>query len=468
MSPTKKHRRFVLLALVVDALAITLSLLVAYQFRFFTVVPVRGDVPEVERYLRTLVVVIPVYLWFFRAYGLYQIRRQIRRIEEIFLVIKAVSLSTLILMALTFFYRGFLYSRIYLVFLWLFSIMLVSFARYLLIQWEYWRKSAKKEMTRVILIGANHNARNIIRWARQNPHYGQEIIGVLSRDEGLVDKHLEGIPIVGVSEECEKVLERLVPDRVVLLDPAFSRERITDLVAFCEDQWMEFQVAADFYGLMTRHVDVENIAAVPLLGFRSLPLDDFWNRSAKRIFDILVSSFLMLATLPLWILAVFLIKREDGGPVFYAQERVGRDRKILKLLKFRTMKVDAERETGPVWAKPNDDRRTKTGNFLRRTNIDELPQLLNVLKGEMTLVGPRPERPHFVDQFREVIPRYMTRHKVKAGITGWAQVNGYRGDTSLEVRIKYDLYYMENWSLIFDIEILFMTLFTYKAYKNAY
>ncbi len=162
---------------------------------------------------------------------------------------------------------------------------------------------------------------------------------------------------------------------------------------------------------------------------------------------------------------MILIKMDDGGPLFYFQERVGRDYKVFNVIKFRTMKMDAEKETGPVWAKANDTRRTRFGNFLRRSNIDELPQLWNVLRGDMSLVGPRPERPHFVSQFRETIPRYMARHKVKSGITGWAQVNGFRGNTSIRERLKYDLYYMENWSLLFDIEIIFMTTF---AYKNAY
>jgi exopolysaccharide biosynthesis polyprenyl glycosylphosphotransferase len=170
-------------------------------------------------------------------------------------------------------------------------------------------------------------------------------------------------------------------------------------------------------------------------------------------------------SLPFWAVVIALIKLDDGGPIFYFQERMGRDQKLFKLIKFRTMKVDAEKSTGPVWARPNDDRRTRVGNFLRTLNLDELPQLLNVLKGDMSLVGPRPERPHFVRQFRETIPRYMARHKIKSGITGWAQVNGYRGNTSISERLKYDLYYMENWSLLLDIEILVMTLF---AYKNAY
>ncbi|MCM8776318.1 MAG: sugar transferase [Candidatus Omnitrophica bacterium] len=170
-------------------------------------------------------------------------------------------------------------------------------------------------------------------------------------------------------------------------------------------------------------------------------------------------------TFPIWILVMILIKLDDGGSIFYRQERIGQDQKRFHLIKFRTMRMGAESKTGPVFARPDDSRRTRIGNFLRRWNLDELPQLINVLVGHMSMVGPRPERPHFVNKFRQTIPRYMTRHKIKSGLTGWAQVNGYRGNTSIQERTKYDLYYMENWSLLFDIEILIMTFY---AFKNAY
>jgi exopolysaccharide biosynthesis polyprenyl glycosylphosphotransferase len=466
MRPAKKQIHFISLTVLCDLLAVVASVFSAYFFRFFSgIVPLRWEHPGLAAYARALVVVLPVYLGFFRAYGLYTTGRHIRRIEEIFLVVKAVSFSIVILMAITFFYRGFSYSRIYLIILWIFSILFVSLARYYLIQWEYRRKVHKKEMAKVLVVGGHRNARGIIQWAKNNPHYGKEVVGILARDASLVGKHLEGVPILGVVDQCESFMDHLRPDEVILLDSHFPRERITDLVATCEDQMMEFKMGADLYGLMTRNVDVEYISSVPLLGFRSLPLDDLWNRFAKRIFDIVVSLFLLMVTWPLWLLTAMAIQWHDRGPIFFKQQRMGRDQKIFDLLKFRTMRVDAERQTGPVWAKPQDSRRTSIGNFLRRWNLDELPQLLNVLKGDMSLVGPRPERPHFVHQFRHEIPRYMARHKIKSGLTGWAQVNGFRGNTSLQERIKYDLYYMENWSLLFDVEILIMTAF---AFKNAY
>ena len=297
------------------------------------------------------------------------------------------------------------------------------------------------------------------------PHYGQKPVGILATNVEDIGKHVDNVPIVGLTEHWETFIKKLQPDQVVLLDESFSREKITDLVAACEDAFIDFKMGADIYGLIASNVGVEYVSHIPLLGFRSLPLDDPWNQFMKRVFDIFVAGIMTLVFLPLGLVVAVLIKLEGKGPVFYFQERVGRDGKVFRLIKFRTMKIDAEKETGPVWAKPQDDRKTQIGETLRRWNLDELPQLLNVLSGKMSLVGPRPERPHFVDKFRENVPRYMARHKVKSGLTGWAQVHGLRGDTSIEERIKYDLYYMENWSLLLDIEILVMTLF---AFKNAY
>ena len=466
MPLSKKNLGLVLFSVLTDVLAIIISFLIAYLFRFAAgVIPVRGEAPAFQDYAKVLFVIVPVFIYFFRAYGLYQTRRNIRRIEEVFQVIRACTASIVILMAVSFFYRGLSYSRIYLVLLWILSILVITSARYLLIQMEYRRKIAKKEINRVLLIGVDRNARTIIQWAKNNTHYGQEIIGILTKKAELVGKHLEGIAILGTAEQSESFLESLKPDTLILADSSYTRDRITELVAICDDQSVDFKVAADFYGLMTQSVSVEYISRVPLLGFQALPLDDFWNRLVKRLFDVVATTAIIVATFPIWILALIAIKLDDGGPVFYKQERVGRDGRVFPLLKFRTMKVDAEKETGPVWARKDDDRRTRVGDFFRRWNVDELPQLLNVLAGHMTLVGPRPERPHFVDKFRSEIPRYMARHKIKSGITGWAQVNGYRGNTSIQERIKYDLYYMENWSLLFDIEILFMT---FSAYKNAY
>jgi len=451
--------------ILVDATMIVLSFIVAYFFRFLGGLPTEHGVPPLSDYWHALFGIIPVYLWLFREAGLYQTSRHMRRIEEIFLVVKVVTYAIILLMALTFFYRQFSYSRLYLVFIWLFSCVFISVGRYVLIQWSYWRREQKKDMIEVLIIGFNRNARDLIAWAKLNPHYGLRPVGILAQSVEDIGKHVEDIPILGLTEHWETFVQKLQPDQVVLVDESFSREKVSDLVATCEDAFIDFKMGADIHGLIASNVGVEYVSHIPLLGFRSLPLDDPWNRFLKRAFDFVTAGMMALAFLPIGLIVAILIKLEGKGPVFYFQERVGRDGNVFRLIKFRTMKVDAEKETGPVWAKPEDDRRTRSGEFLRRWNLDEFPQLLNVLSGEMSLVGPRPERPHFVEKFRESVPRYMARHKVKSGLTGWAQVHGLRGDTSIEERIKYDLYYMENWSLLLDVEILVMTLF---AFKNAY
>jgi exopolysaccharide biosynthesis polyprenyl glycosylphosphotransferase len=451
--------------ILVDSAMIVLSFVVAYYFRFLGVLPTDRGVPPLSEYWHALFGIIPVYLWLFREAGLYQTSRHMRRIEEIFLVVKVVTYAVILLMALTFFYRQYSYSRLYLVLIWLFSCVFISVGRYALIQWGYWRRMQKKDMIEVLIIGLNDNARSLIEWTKNNPHYGQRPVGILAPAVGDIGKLVENIPVVGLTERWETFIQKLQPDQVVLLDESFSREKVTDLVAACEDAFVDFKMGADIHGLIASNVGVEYVSHLPLLGFRQLPLDDPWNRFLKRIFDLAAASVMALVFLPVGLIVAGLIALEGKGPVFYFQERVGRDGHVFRLIKFRTMKIDAEKETGPVWARPEDERRTRTGEFLRRWNLDEFPQLLNVLSGEMSLVGPRPERPHFVDRFRESVPRYMARHKAKSGLTGWAQVHGLRGDTSIEERIKYDLYYMENWSLLLDVEIMVMTLF---AFKNAY
>ncbi len=463
--PTNRSRFFSVIVVATDAIAITVSFMATYLFRFHTgVIPLHG-LPNPEDYSQALLVVVPIYLLFFRAYGLYSSRKRQRRIEEIFQTLKASTMSVIILMSLTFFYRGFSFSRVYLILLWIFSMLFVSLGRYLLISYEYRRRIHQKDIDRVLLVGANRNTRQIIEWAKTNIHYGKQIIGILSQDPASIGKHFEDIPVIGSITQSESFILESRPDEVILLETSLDRQKISDLVAICEDQFVDFKMAADLYGIMSQHVDVEYLSTVPLLGFRNLPLDDLWNRVLKRTFDIVISFLMIFFTFPIWITAMVLIKLQDRGPIFYKQDRMGRDQKIFKVYKFRTMRVDAEKETGPVWAQANDQRRTGLGGFLRRWNIDELPQLWNVLAGDMSLVGPRPERPHFIERFRDDLPRYMSRHKVKSGLTGWAAVHGYRGNTSIEERLKYDLYYMENWSLLLDLEILFMTLF---AFKNAY
>ncbi|MDI6783998.1 MAG: exopolysaccharide biosynthesis polyprenyl glycosylphosphotransferase, partial [bacterium] len=243
-----------------------------------------------------------------------------------------------------------------------------------------------------------------------------------------------------------------------------THDQILDLMLHCEKQIIRFRFVPDLLEIITNRVVVDEFDGFPLFTVKETPLTG-WNLLLKRGIDIFGAIIILLLLSPLMLIITYLIKRESNGSILYTQERVGADGKQFHIYKFRTMVENAEAETGPIWATENDLRCTQLGCFLRKHNLDESPQLFNVLKGEMSLVGPRPERPYFVEQFKVRVPRYMLRHKVKSGMTGWAQINGWRGDSSIEERTKYDLYYIENWSLLFDLKILFLTLF---ARKNAY
>jgi len=253
---------------------------------------------------------------------------------------------------------------------------------------------------------------------------------------------------------------------LVVTASALGHKEMVRLILECEKNLVQFKLVPDLFEILTSQVHVTQVGGVPLLGLKEIPLASPWNRFLKRTLDVLGAAVGLMVISPLLLLCALLIKMTSPGPVFYKQERCGEDGRTFVLIKFRTMRVDAEKETGPVWASEKDPRRTRVGQWLRRWNWDELPQLWNVLKGDMSLVGPRPERPHFVSQFKENVPRYMTRHLIRSGMTGWSQVNGLRGSTDIRERVKFDLYYIENWSLRFDLKILFLTFL--RGNRNAY
>ncbi|MEX0737552.1 MAG: sugar transferase, partial [Bacteroidota bacterium] len=243
--------------------------------------------------------------------------------------------------------------------------------------------------------------------------------------------------------------------------------QLYELVRECEGLIVEMMMVPDLLEIMTNQVRVQEIEGIPWIRIKAVPLST-WNLIAKRGFDLIVASFILLLSSPLFLLLAILIKLDSRGRVFYRQERVGLDGKPFPIIKFRTMREDAEQGTGPVWTRKEDPRTTRIGPFLRRFSLDELPQLLNVVRGEMSLVGPRPEREHFVQQFRKEVPQYLDRHRVKTGMTGWAQVNGLRGNAPIEERTKYDVYYVENWSLVFDLKIILKTIRAVLFGKDAY
>ncbi len=449
-----------------DLASVLLGFFLAYYVRFYSGVfpPVRA-LPWLSRYHLVFSLGTVLILLFLKSYGFYGGRWRFNFLKEFFLIIRGVTSGLFVMLALSFFYREFSYSRGLVLLVWPFAITFLAVFRWLVAKVEVGNLVARRILTRLAIIGTDEKALRLAESLRKNAVLGYDLVGFITGGEESDSAQHSVAPLLGSSRNLPKILETTRLDEVILARQGESHQAILSMFLECEKQMVTFKLVPDMFEILTSRVDITHVEGIPLLGFHEFPLQQAWNRIQKRLVDI-VGSFLGLILLsPLMGLIALLVKRDSPGPVFFKQERCGQDGKIFWIVKFRTMVVGAEEQTGPVWAKPDDQRRTQRGSFLRRMNLDELPQLLNVLKGDMSLVGPRPERPHFVSKFRQDIPRYMARHHIRAGLTGWAQVNGLRGDTSIEERIKYDLYYIEHWSLFFDFKILLMTMFTN---KNAY
>jgi exopolysaccharide biosynthesis polyprenyl glycosylphosphotransferase len=342
---------------------------------------------------------------------------------------------------------------------------LVLVERYILfrIEWNLARHSRTK--SNVLILGTDHVALHVTRTLKAEPMLRAQVIGFLRTTDEPANPEIPRESLLGTLDDLKTSIGSLNVHEIILTDSSISHDRIVQILLLCEQNLVSFKMVPDLFRIMTSSMDVQSLNDIPLLGISPWPLDRFWNRLMKRVEDIAGSVVGLLISMPVIALAALVIKRTSPGPVFYRQQRCGEGGRCFTLFKLRTMPMDAEAQTGPVWTVENDGRRTRVGQVLRAYNLDELPQFWNVLKGDMSLVGPRPERPHFVEQFKELIGNYMSRHVSKPGLTGWAQVNGLRGNTDLRERVKYDLYYLENWSLTFDFKIL---LKTFVARKNAY
>jgi len=305
----------------------------------------------------------------------------------------------------------------------------------------------------------------ILNIIRNSPRLGYEVVGFIDNDPNL--KEVDGVPVLGDINVLAQAIRDTRTDEVIIALPHAPHQEVLDIVYRCDGLKVDIKVFPDLFQIMASEVSIGDLNGLPLMSIRDVALRG-WRLAVKRAVDLVFSAAALVFLSPFMLLTALLIKLDSEGPVFYVQDRVGLDGKVFPCIKFRTMRVDAEAESGPVWATKDDPRRTRLGAFLRRFSIDELPQFINVLLGQMSIVGPRPERPVFVEQFKTLVPRYMERHREKAGITGWAQVNGYRGDTSIEERTRYDLWYVENWSLLLDFKIMFKTIWAVLKGDNAY
>ena len=410
---------------------------------------------------------IPLWFMVFKALGLYRPRRISSRVAEAMDIVKATSIATLILISLTFFVARSEFSRVIFLYFWIISIIALCLIRILFREFLRLIRKRGYNLRYALIAGTGKLGQDITDKIQDHPELGLKIRGFLSEDASQVGNTVDGYQVLDTYENIRDVIISNQIDMVLITLPLNAHEKLKSILDNIADEMVSIMIIPDLFEFISLRGGVGEFEGIPIISLRDSPLYG-WNRVIKRSTDILLSLLIVLVTSPLMFAISILIKIMSPGPILYKQDRMGLDGKIFKMLKYRTMGTQAEEKTGPTWATENDNRRTLVGAFLRRTSLDELPQFFNVLKGDMSIVGPRPERPHFIQQFRSKIPKYMLRHKMKAGITGWAQVNGWRGNTSLEKRIEYDLYYIENWKLMFDFEIMWLTFWRGFISKNAY
>ena len=466
-----RHRRrteliIPFIQVVLDFIAILGAIVLAYWIRFSSPAtqwfPVTKGIPEFQPYFLTGFVMVVIWLFIFRALGYYGTRRDARVVDEWTTIIKGISLGLLVFTSATFFYRGFSYSRLVFVFIWILSIVLLLLLRICVNRLERFLHRHGKDVPS-ILVGSGKWGEIVFDKISRNPGLGFHIIGRVGKSKKADRK----IKYLGSFSEIAGIIQDHQVDTVFITPSEKEGGQVFDVIDSCTGLNVEFYLIPDLLDVMTSRLRVQEIEGIPVLKIKEAALIG-WKGVYKRAFDLIVSLAAFVLTLPIGILAVMLVKLGSKGPVFYRQERIGLDGKVFCLYKFRTMVQQAEKKTGPVWTTEKDPRVTAVGRFLRRTSLDELPQLINVIKGEMSLVGPRPERPYFVEKFKKQIPKYLERHRVKSGMTGWAQVNGLRGNVSIEDRTRYDVFYVENWSPVFDLKIIFMTLITIIRGENSY
>lgn len=448
-----------------DAILVALAFVAAYFLRLRTDYPPPVEIPPLSNYYGMMAIQVITLVIAFGFYRLYVPRRGVSRLDEWSTVFVASSIGTIAATAFTsFIFKGLDYPRLMVAYVWILTILLVGLGRYIVRSVQFWLHQQGFGQERVIIVGAGRVGRTIAQIMKDARHLGYDLVGFIDNDPNLPDQ-VDGIPILGNLDALANAVRQHGVGEVIIALPYALHQEILEIVGRCEGARVNVKVFPDLLQLMASEVGIADLNGFPLLSIRDVALRG-WRLTLKRIMDVVISGVILILISPLLLLIAILIKRDSPGPVFFIQERVGLDARPFPVIKFRTMCVNAE-DMG-TWTTANDPRRTRLGAFLRRYSLDELPQFINVLLGDMSIVGPRPEQPAYVEQFRKLYPRYMERHREKAGITGWAAVNGLRGDSSIEERTRYDLWYVENWSLWLDIKIILRTPGAMLKGKNAY
>jgi Undecaprenyl-phosphate glucose phosphotransferase len=477
----RRHNRL-LVALYVcsDALLGIVAFLLAYLVRFDTnLIPVTKGHPPLTQYLNILPFIGVLVPFAYHVQGLYRLRRGRSRVDDFFAVFVGSILAVVFGIVATLYFQAY-YVRdelkdrgayevsqlVWGLFL-VFNVALTYASRETARRVLERRWRAGIGLKRILIAGAGDLGRLVADKVLEHRELGYHIVGFVDDRAGGDFLGHRGLPLLGTLEDAGEIAQREGVDHLYVALPAEDHVKMLQLLETVGRECIDVKVVPDLLQVIALRARLEDLDGIPIVNINDVPLQGF-NSVLKRTIDIALSAAaLLLLVLPFGLIA-FLIRITSAGPVFYRQERMGLDGKSFIIYKFRSMFHDAERETGPIWASQNDPRCTPVGRLLRRTNFDELPQLWNVLRGDMSLVGPRPERPFFVSQFKQKIPQYMLRHKVRAGLTGWAQVNGWRGNTSIEKRIEYDLYYIENWSVSLDLKIMWLTVLKGFFHRHAF
>ncbi|NSL52029.1 undecaprenyl-phosphate glucose phosphotransferase [Calidifontibacillus erzurumensis] len=452
-----------------DFIAIQIAFLLAWFFRFQVLKENLDGVLPFQTYFFWSIIYGFIAIAIGYVLGIYVPKRKKKFAFEMMKVFQIHIFSMFMLLSLLFLFKVVDLSRYLLILYFAFClIFVVSYRLFVKISLRTMRRKGYNKQF-ILVIGAGELGRRYYDTLMRNPEFGFQVIGFL-------DDYVKSFPpelskygeIIGTTEQLSEVLENKLVDEVVVALPIRAHNKYRQIVEACEKAGVRTSIIPDFYDILPASPHFDTLGDIPLVNVRDVPLDDAQNRMLKRLFDIVFSICAIIITLPLMILIAIGIKLTSPGPIIFKQERVGLNRRTFQMYKFRSMKHMPESVSNTQWTTANDPRRTKFGTFLRKTSLDELPQFFNVLKGDMSVVGPRPERPYFVDRFKEEIPKYMIKHHVRPGITGWAQVCGLRGDTSIKDRIVHDIFYIENWSFLFDIKIILKTIVNGFVNKNAY
>ncbi|MCI8691245.1 MAG: undecaprenyl-phosphate glucose phosphotransferase [Lachnospiraceae bacterium] len=457
------------LMVIVDAVITAVSFMSAYYFKFYVLNngPGPGVLPVGDYYM-LLLFLVPVYMLLYYSCSVYAPKRTVRRRFEIYGIIKANTIGLVALIIILYMIiREINFSRSVIAFFYVFNVFFTSCFRLSLRKGLRTIRSKGYNLKHILLVGYSRAAEEYIDRLTDNPQWGYVACGILD-DHIPAGTLYKGVKVLGRLGNLEVILPENRLDEIAISLSLQDYDRLEGIVAVCEKSGVHTKFIPDYNSLIPSKPYTEDLMGLPVINIRYVPLTNTGNILIKRAVDIVGSLFGIVITSPIMLLSAIAVKLTSPGPVIFKQERVGLHNKTFNMYKFRSMEKQAPGEEKKAWTVRNDPRVTPVGKFLRRTSLDELPQLFNILRGDMSLVGPRPERPLFVRKFQEEIPRYMVKHQVRPGLTGWAQVNGLRGDTSIRKRIEYDIYYIENWTLGFDMKIILMTFFTGFINKNAY